>query len=170
MTIAQHEFIPRLVPVNHNCIFGLLDNRWSNQNTQFSEIRLSEMYHLLVFPVNLVILNKGKIASSEEAFIIMLMKTVTRKTNMDLCAMFSEPNDAIISMIYHMMILLLDDKADGISHGNCLHCWSHLFHDFLRQLGINSISQYGEYWVPMYSKMDETCRPGSGFRPHAWQS
>jgi hypothetical protein len=76
------------------------------------------LYHLLEFPVNLAVSNKGNIASLEEAFIITLTKIVTGKTNTDLCDMFSEPKDTIISMIYHKMILLLDGKADGISHGN----------------------------------------------------
>ena len=170
MTIEQHELIPRLVPANRNRTFDLLDNRWSNHNTRFSVIQLCELYHLLDFPVNLVISNKGNIASSEEAFIITMTKIATGKTNTDLCDMFSEPNDAIISMIYRKMVLLLDGKADGISHGDCLHRWSHLFPDFSVAIR-NKLNQpqYGELLFQnvriigfLDCKIDETCWPGSG--------
>ncbi len=110
------------------------------------------MYQLLDFPVNLVISNKGNIASSEKAFIITLTKTATKKTNMDLCNIFSAPNNSIISMIYRKMILLLDDKANGISHRNCLHRWSHVFQDFSEAIR-NKLNQPN--MVNCYFKMYE---------------
>ncbi len=44
---------------------------------------------------------KGNLASSEEAFILTMVKLATGKTNIELTDIFGFCSDAVVSMIYH---------------------------------------------------------------------
>jgi hypothetical protein len=77
-----------------------------------------------------MISTRGHKASSEEAFIITLTKLATGSTNISLVEVFGATTDKFISRVFKTTIELLDNKADGLLHGNCLQRWVPLFGEF----------------------------------------
>jgi len=77
-----------------------------------------------------MIATRGHKASSEEAFIITLTKLATGSTNTSLVEVFGATTDKFISRVFKTTIELLDNKADGLLHGNCLQRWVPLFGEF----------------------------------------
>jgi hypothetical protein len=61
----------------------------------------------------LTLSDRGHCASLEEAFILLLTKLATGDTNMKLADCFGYSGDGMVSLIYHFMIDLLDNKAQG---------------------------------------------------------
>ncbi len=112
----------------------------------------------------------GHKASLEEAFIITLTKIAQGKTNVDLNEVFSATTDTFLGRVYSFFLEVLNNKADGILHGNCLQCWVHLFPEFSEWIK-NKMNrpQYGELLFDsvriisfLDCKIDETCMPGTG--------
>jgi hypothetical protein len=130
MNIEPEDMIPRLLPANLNRTFDLLDNGWCYHHTRFTVSQLQELYHRLNLPVTLVISTRGHKASSEEAFIITFTKLATGSTNTSLVEVFGATMDTFISRVFKSIIELLDNKAEGILHGNCLQHWVPLFGEF----------------------------------------
>jgi len=84
--------------------------------------------------VSLTILIREHKASSEEAFIITLTRLATGSTNTSLVEVFGATTDTFISRVFKETIHLLDNKADGVLHGNCLQHWVHLFPEFVEAI------------------------------------
>jgi len=80
--------------------------------------------------VSLTISTRGHKASSKEAFIITVTKLATGRTNTSLVEIFGATTDTFISRVFKETIHLLNNKAEGILHGNCFQRWVHLFPDF----------------------------------------
>jgi hypothetical protein len=120
MNIEPEDIIPRLLPANRNRTFHLLDNGWCYHHTCFNVCQLQELYHRLNLPLSLAISTKGHKASSEEAFIITVTKLVTGSSNTSLMEVFGVSMDTFISRVFKTTVELLDNKADGVLHGNCL--------------------------------------------------
>jgi hypothetical protein len=110
--------------------------------------------------VSLTISTRRHKASSEEAFIITLTKPATGSTSTSLVKVFGATTDTFISRVYTKTIKLLNNKANGVLHGNCLLHWAHLFPDFVEAIRhkLNQ-PQFGEL---MFNEIDETCTPGTG--------
>ena len=86
---------------------------------------------------------------------------------------FSIVTDTFISRAYKYTLDILDNKADGILHGNCLQHWVHLFPEFVEAIK-NKLNrpQYGRLLFEnvrivgfLDCKVDETCTPGTGPSP-----
>jgi hypothetical protein len=120
MNIEPEDVIPRLLPANLNCTFNLLENGWCYHHTRFSIIQLRELYHCLNLPLSLTISTRGHKASSEEAFIITVTKLAAQRSSTSLMEVFGVTMDTFISRVYKTTVELLDNKCDGILHGNCL--------------------------------------------------
>jgi hypothetical protein len=115
---------------------------------------------------------KDSLASSEEAFILTMVKLATGKKNVKLADLFGFCGDAMVSMIYQHMIGVLDNKTTGIVCGgmNGLRCWAHLFPSFAKIIKDKpNMPYYGglafdSVWLIKFLdwKFDETCAPGSG--------
>ncbi len=84
--------------------------------------------------MSLTILIREHKASSEEAFIITLTRLATGSTNTSLVEVFGATTDTFISRVFKETIHLLDNKADGVLHGNCLQHWVHLFPEFVEAI------------------------------------
>ncbi len=78
--------------------------------------------------------------------------------------------DTFIDRVYSFFLKVLDNKEDGILHGNCLQHWVHLFPEFSEWIK-NKMNrpQYGELLFDsvriisfLDCKIDETCIPGTG--------
>jgi len=123
MNIEPEDQIPRLLPANLNRTFDLLNNGWCYHHTRFNVSQLRELYLHLDLPVTLNISTRGHKASFEEAFIITLTKLATGSTSTSLVEMFGATTDTFISRVYQNTIALLDNKADGLLHGNSLQRW-----------------------------------------------
>jgi hypothetical protein len=128
--INDDDVIPRNNFFNRNRTLNLLSDSWAYANTHFNVAQLSELYFCLQLPASFIISQRGHKASSEEAFIITLTKIALGKTNVDLTEVFSATMDTFIGRVYSFFLEVLDNKADGILHGNCLQCWVHLFPEF----------------------------------------
>ncbi len=76
----------------------------------------------------------GHKASSEEAFLITIMKLATGRTNTSLMEVFGIITDTFISRVYKYTLVVLDNMADGVLHGNCLQHWVHLFPEFAKAI------------------------------------
>jgi hypothetical protein len=100
MVITPDQVVPRLNPPNRHQTFGLLHEGWCYQHTRFRAVQLRELYHLLEFPAMFTVSTKGNLASSEEAFILTMVKLATGKTNADLVYLFGFCSIPIVSMIY----------------------------------------------------------------------
>jgi hypothetical protein len=83
---------------------------------------------------------------------------------------FGVITDTFISRVYNHTLEVLDNKADGVLHGNCLQHWVHLFPVFAEAIK-NKLNrpQYGELLFNnvhivgfLDCKVDETCTPGTG--------
>ncbi len=81
MEITLDQVIPRLVPANRNRTFDQLHPGWCYEKTRFCVVQLRELYLLLEFPAVYALTNRGHYASSEEAYIITLMKLATGDSN-----------------------------------------------------------------------------------------
>jgi hypothetical protein len=145
MNIEPEDRIPRLLQANLNRTFDLLDNGWCYHHTCFNVSQLQELYHHLNLPVTLMISTRGHKASSEEAFIITLTKLATCSTNTSLVEIFGATTETFISRVFIKTVELLDNKAEGILHSNCLQCWVPLFAEFAEVIRrkLNQ-PQYGE--------------------------
>ncbi len=132
MEITAGDLIPRLAPVNRHRTFDLLHPGWCYQFTHLRVLQLQELYHLLEFPAVFALTNRGHKASSEEAFIVTLTKLASGHNNVVLADMFGFSGDGMVSLIYHFMIGVLDNKARGLLHhgDGCLRRWAPLFPDF----------------------------------------
>jgi hypothetical protein len=129
MEITHNQVIPRLmVPVNMNHTFDLLHPGWCYEETWFHVTQLWELYHLLEFPMMFVLSERRHYASSEEAFIITLIKLATRDGNLVLADCFDFSGDGMVSLIYRFMIDVLDNKARGLLYrdAGCLRNWLNL--------------------------------------------
>ncbi len=170
MTIEPDQVIPRFAPANRNRTFDLLEDGWCYHHTRFTVAQLRELYLRLQLPVTFTISTVGHKASSEEAFIITVTKLATGRTNTSLMEVFGVITDTFISRVYKKTIEVLDNKADGVLHGNCLHRWVHLFPEFAEAIK-NKLNrpQYGGLLFGnvrivgfLDCKVDETCTPGTG--------
>jgi hypothetical protein len=58
---------------------------------------------------------------------------------------FSATTDTFLGRVYSFFLEVLNNKADGILHGNCLQCWVHLFPE-VSEVIKNKLNrpQYGE--------------------------
>jgi hypothetical protein len=83
---------------------------------------------------------------------------------------FGATTDTFIGRVYSFFLKVLDKKADGIIHGNCLQRWVHIFPAFSDVIK-NKLNrpQYGELLFEsvrimrfLDCKIDETCIPGTG--------
>ncbi len=100
----------------------------------------------------------------------ILTKLATGSTNTSLVEVFGATTDTFISRVYKTTVELLDNKAEGILHGNCLQRWVHLFPDFSEAIRRKlNRPQYGELLFEdvrivgfLDCKIDETCTPGTG--------
>jgi len=172
MEITPDQVVPRLNPPNRHRTFDLLHEGWCYQHTQFRVVQLRELYHLLEFPATFTVSTKGNLASSEEVFILTMVKLATGKTNVELADLFGFCGDAMVSMIYRHMIGVLDNKATGILYGgaDCLRRWAHLFPSFAEIIKDKlNMPHYGGLAFDSVRligfvdcKFDETCAPGSG--------
>ncbi len=113
-----------------NCTFDLLEDGWCYHHTCFTVAQLHELYSLLQLPVMFTISTVGHKVSSEEAFIITITKLDTGRTNTSLMEVFGIVTDTFISRVYKYTLEVLNNKAEGILHGNCLQHWVHLFPEF----------------------------------------
>jgi hypothetical protein len=97
MEVTPDKVIPHLVPANRNCNFDLLHLGWCYETTHFCIAQLQELYHLLEFPAMFVLSERRHYGSSEEAFIITLMKLATGDSNAVLGDCFGFSGDGMIS-------------------------------------------------------------------------
>ncbi len=79
MEITPDRVVPRLNPPNRHRTFDLLHEGWCYQHTRFCVVQLRELYYLLEFPAIFTVSMKGKLASSEEAFILTIGKLAMGK-------------------------------------------------------------------------------------------
>jgi len=169
MNINEDGIIPRNNVFNRNRTLNLLSDSWAYTNTR-NVAQLSELYFRLQLPATFIISQRGHKASSEEAFIITLTKIASGKTNVDLTELFGATTDTFIGRVYSFFLKVLDKKADGIIHGNCLQRWVHIFPAFSDVIK-NKLNrpQDGELLFEsvrimsfLDCKIDETCIPGTG--------
>jgi hypothetical protein len=93
MNIEPEDVIPCLLPANLNHTFNLLDNGWCYHHTCFNVSQLCELYHHLQLLVMFSIFSKGQKASSEEAFIITIVKLATGRCSTSLMEDFGATTD-----------------------------------------------------------------------------
>jgi hypothetical protein len=170
--ITPDQLIPHLVPANHHCTFDLLHPGLCYQNTRCRVLQLWELYHLLKFPVVFALTNRGHKAFSEEAFIVTLTKLATGHINVVLADRFGFSGDGMVSLIYHFLKCVLNNKARGLLHDGvgCMQRWVPLFPDFAEIIKRKlNMPQYGGLAFEtchligfLDCKFDETCTPGSG--------
>ena len=100
----------------------MLDVRWCYQYTRFAIVQLSTLHAVLNLPP---VFHRAHryCCSSEEGLIVTLAKLATGFTNVKLCDEFGERDDRHISAIYSDTIDALDDRSNGVCHGNCLGRW-----------------------------------------------
>jgi hypothetical protein len=125
MNIEPDQVIPQFAPANRNRTFDLLKDGWCYYHICFIVAQICELYLHLQLPVMFTIPTSGHKISSEEAFIITATKLATGRTNTSLLEVFSIVTNTFISRVYKYMLEVINNKADGILHGNCLHCWVH---------------------------------------------
>jgi hypothetical protein len=130
MNINEDDIIPRNNFFNRNRTLNLLGDSWAYANTRFNVAQLSELFFCLQLPATFIISQRGHKTSSEEAFITTLTKIASGKTNVDLTEMFDATTDTFIGRVYSFFLEVLNNKADGIIHGNCLQHLVHLFSAF----------------------------------------
>jgi hypothetical protein len=168
INIKPDQVIPWFAPANCNHMFDLLEDSWCYHHTHFTQ--LHELYGYLQLPATSTISTIGHLASSEEAFIITATKLATGRTNTRLMEVFSIITDSFISIVYKKIMVLLDNKADGVLHGNCLQHWVHVFPEFAEAIK-NKLNrpQYGRLLFKnvrifgfLDCKVDETCTLGTG--------
>jgi len=124
------SIIPRIFFLNRTRTLNLLSDSWAYANTRLNVAQLSKLYIHLQLPATFTFSQQGYKASSEEAFIITLTKIALGKTNVDLTEVFGATMDTFIGRVYSFFLEVLNNKADGILHGNCLQHWAHLFPEF----------------------------------------
>jgi hypothetical protein len=102
MEITPDQVIPRLVPANRLRTFDQLHPGWCYEKTRFCVVQLRELYHLLEFPVRFTLSDRGHYASSEEAFILTMVKLATGDSNVELADYFGFSGDGMVSLIYSL--------------------------------------------------------------------
>ncbi len=72
---------------------------------------------------------RGNVGSSEEAFVVTMVKLAKGFCNVELADLFGFWSNVYFSMIFHFIIELLDNKAHGLLHDGavCLQHRAHLF-------------------------------------------
>jgi len=130
MEITPAQVIPRLVPANCNVqlicyILGGVIRRPVSMLYSLGAVPFA----LLEFHAVFALMKRSHYASSEEAFIVTLTKLATGHSNVVLADIFAFSRDGMVSLIYHYMIGVLNNKARGILHAcvGCLQQWAHLF-------------------------------------------
>ncbi len=170
MTIFPEQRVPRPLRIPANRIFASLDPSWCYRYTRFTNHQLQLLYELLNPPPRFIIRNGKCHCSSEEAFIITLVKFATESTNLGLQDLFGERNDQRISNIYNHTIRWLDSKAQGLFQQPCLEQWKENFTTFAGviecKLGEEAYGglQFNNFRIIGFvdCKISETCHPGSG--------
>jgi hypothetical protein len=89
MEIPVKDMVPHLVPPNSFRPFDQLYPGWCQSKTRFQVVQLREISHLLKFK-----------ASSEDAFILTMVKLAKGYTNIDLLEYFRYFSDIIAGYIY----------------------------------------------------------------------
>jgi hypothetical protein len=101
---------------------------------------------------------------------ITVTKLAAERTNTSFMDVFSIVTDTFISRVYKKMIEVLDKKAKGIIHGNCLQHWVHLFLKFVKAIKSKlNRQQHGKLLFDnvcivgfLDCKVNEMCTPGTG--------
>jgi hypothetical protein len=83
MTIFPEQKVPRPLPCSVNRTFASLDPSWCYRYTSFTNDQLQLLYELLIPPPRFNIRNGKCHCSSEEAFIIMMVKLATGVPTLD---------------------------------------------------------------------------------------
>ena len=170
MTIFPEQRVPRPLMVPINRTFASLDPTWCYRYTRFTNHQLQHLYELLNLPPRFVICGGKCHCSSEEAFIVTMVKVATGDTNLGLQAVFGECNDQRISDIYNHTISWLNGKAAGLFNPPCLEQWKDNFPTFAsfieQKLGEEAYGglQFNNFRIIGFvdCKISETCCPGSG--------
>jgi hypothetical protein len=170
MTIFPEQRVPRPLYLRINRMFASLDPTWCYRYTRFTNEQLQLLFELLNLPPCFIIHNGKCHCSSEETFIITLVKLATGATNLGLQDLFGEKNDQRISDIYNHTIRWLASKAAGLFQPPCLERWKDNFPIFAsvieRKLGEEAYGglQFDSFRIIGFidCKICETSRPGSG--------
>jgi len=135
MMIFPHQVVPREISMAINYTFDLLSEPWCYQNNRFTISCLKVIYSRLDLPDRIYIQQGCAQCSSEYAFIVMCVKLATGITTVTLSTEFGEFNDQCVSEMYHMMISMVDSKAEGILHGpTTMGRWVASFPDFASRI------------------------------------
>ena len=168
-TVTLDQRVPRPNPVNRNRTFDQLNPRWCYAHTRFRIDHLRRLYHALDLEPIFLMTGRRRV-SSEEAFILALVKLATGQTNVDLRDVFGEPSDERIGYIFRHTIHVLDEKCNGILYGNSIERWAHLFETFAEAIA-NKLNtepygflQFISFRIMGFldATMKETCTPASG--------
>jgi hypothetical protein len=151
-------------------MFASLDPSWCYHYTRFTNQQLQLLFELLNLPPCSVICNGKCHCSSEEEFIITLVKLATGATNLGLQDLFGEKNDQQISDIHNHTIRWLASKAAGLFQPPCLKQWKDNFPIFAviieHKLGEEAYGglQFDSFRIIglIDCKICEACHPGSG--------
>jgi hypothetical protein len=131
MMVFPDQEVPQLIPTAVNHTFDSLHEDWCYQYTRFRVDQLRCLHDLLQLPPVFIIHGDRSHSSSEEGFIITMVKLAMGFCNTTLCYYFGEPCHQPIADIYRHIIALLDDKAHGILHGvDVMHQWVEHFPTF----------------------------------------
>jgi hypothetical protein len=131
MTIFPEQEVHHTIPLAINHTFDSPENDWCYENTRFTVDQLRLIHLYLDLPPNFVIREGRVCCSSEEAFIVMMVKLATGFDNTRLCHLFGEFMVQQISGIYCYTISLLDSNAETFLHGpGCIEQWTKYFPDF----------------------------------------
>jgi len=90
MTIFPEQRVPCPMYLRINRTFASLDPSWCYRYTRFTNEQLQLLFELLNLPPRFIIRNGKCHCSSEEAFIITLVKLATGATNLGLQELFGE--------------------------------------------------------------------------------
>jgi len=170
MTIFPEQRVPRPLYLRTNQTFASLDPSWCYRYTRFTNQQLQLLFELLNLPPCFLICNGKCHCSSEEAFIITLVKLAMGATNLGLQDLFGEKDNQRISDIYNHTIRWLASKAAGLFQPPCLEQWNDNFPIFAGVIeGKIGEEAYGGLQFDSFQiigfidcKICETCRPGSG--------
>jgi hypothetical protein len=130
MTVFPEQEIRPTIPVAINRTFDSLNDDWCYENTRFMVYQLCLIHSYLDLPPSFI--RDGRThCSSEEGFIVMMVKLATGFAKTKLCHMFGELRGQRISDIYRFTIGLLDVKAESFVHGpDCMEQLVEYFPDF----------------------------------------
>jgi hypothetical protein len=155
--------------INHS--FGYLNKDWYYRHTRFTVDQLRILHRYLDFPP-LFFIHEGRAhCTSEEGFIIMVVKIATGFSNTKLCDLFGGPNHQQINDIYCFNVALLDSTAEGFLHGEtsleqCVHHFVHFAGMIEQKLAEKAVGGllFDNFCIIGVAdcKINETCHPGSG--------